>query len=186
MELLDKYGDDDQITSLLDSREIYFVPVVSPDSYPTNREVDGVDPNRDFPTDRDPNKQSVTPVAALQQFFLDIKPNAVISGHTFGRVFLTPWGSRTQICDNESDYQRIIGEMAKKCGYKMMRCCFNYGQPIFGTEVDWYYKNGAFAIVMEFGTHQRRPSNKEINQEFDRTFDGILYFIKEGAEVNVR
>jgi len=184
--ILDQYGDDQQITSLIDSRDIYFIPVVSPDSYPNSRQVDGVDPNRDFPTDRSPDKKSVPPVRALQEFFLKIKPDAVISGHTSGRLLLTPWGDRTELCPNESDYKRIIGEMSDMCGYRRMRACQIYGTPIYGGEVDWYYRHGAFSIVMEFGPHQNIPSRNDIDKEFNMTFKSVLFFVKEAPEVQVQ
>ena len=184
--ILDQYGDDAQVTELVDTRDIYFIPVVSPDSYPNQRHVDGVDPNRNFPNAIEPNKDSVPPIKALQQFFLKIRPDAVISGHTSGRLLLTPWGEKTQLCPHSSDYDRVIGEMSKMSGYRMMRACQIYGTPIYGGEVDWYYKNGAFAIVMEFGTHQQIPSRSDIDKEFEMTFKSVLFFIKKAPEVQVR
>lgn len=184
--ILDKYGDDERITKLVDERIIYFVPVVSPDSYPHSRHVDGVDPNRNFPGPRSPNRQSVPPVAALQKLFKQIRPNAVISGHTWGRVYLYPYGDQTQRCPNDDDYQRIMSEMGRRSNYRVQRACQMYNRPIYGTEVDWYYRNGAMAIVMEFGTHQRVPSQSDINTEFQRTFDAVLWYIEEAAEVEVR
>lgn len=184
--ILDKYGDDEEITELVNTRELYFVPIVSPDSYGQTRFVDGVDPNRDFPTNQNPHKASVPPVRALQELFLQIRPNAVISGHTFGRIFLTPWGDQNEMCPNEADFSRIVGKMAGMCQYRIARACQLYGRPIYGTEVDWYYKHGAFAVVMEFGTHQRIPSKADIDQEFNRTFKGVLYFIKEAPEVQIQ
>jgi len=184
--ILDQYGDDAQVTELVDTRDIYFIPVVSPDSYPNQRHVDGVDPNRNFPNAIEPNKDSVPPIKALQQFFLKIRPDAVISGHTSGRLLLTPWGEKTQLCPHSSDYDQIIGEMSKMSGYRMMRACQIYGTPIYGGEVDWYYKNGAFAIVMEFGTHQQIPSRSDIDKEFEMTFKSVLFFIKKAPEVQVR
>ena len=183
--MLERYGEDDEITEIINSRDIYFIPVVSPDSYPNSRHVDGVDPNRNFPTQRDPNKRSVAPVQALRDFFLKVKPDAIISGHTFGRVYLTPWGDNTQRCPNDSDYQRIIGEMSDLSRYRYIRACEMYNRPIYGTEVDWYYRNGAFSIVMEFGTHQRVPSRSDIDHEYDRTFKAVLHFMKEAPLVNV-
>jgi len=183
--ILDSYGDDEDITELVNSRIIYFVPVVSPDSYPHSRHVDGVDPNRNWPGPKS-NKQSVKPVHELQAFFNKIKPNAVISGHTWGRIYLTPFGDRNQLCPNDADYQRIIGEMGRLSKYKMQRASQMYGRPIYGTEVDWYYRHGAFSIVMEFGTHQRIPSQSDINTEFNRTFSAALHFIKEAPVVEIK
>ncbi len=183
--MLATYGEDPEVTELINTRDIYFVPVVSPDSYPNSRYVDGVDPNRNFPYPGK-NIQSVPPIKALQDFFLKIKPNAVISGHTFGRVYLVPYGDTVQLCPNNADFDRIVGQMQTMSKYRKQRCCEMYGRPIFGAEVDWYYRNGAFAIVTEFGTHQRIPSITDTQEEFTRTYKGTLYFIKEAPLVPIR
>ena len=191
--LLDRYGKDAAITELLDSRDIYFIPIVSPDSYPNSRYVDGVDPNRNFPTQNDPTRRSVTPIHDLQEFFLKIKPQAVISTHTWGRVCLVPWGDQMVDCPDALVYKQVVGKMAEAMGYRYMRACDMYGpnglnnppiraeyatMPIYGSEVDWYYRNGAMAIVLEVGTHQKIPSKEDIKTEFSKTIPGILYFIK--------
>lgn len=181
--LLDGYGSNSEIKELVESRDVYFIPVVSPDSYPHSRHVDGVDPNRDFPGPSRPNHQSTPSIAALQKFFLQIKPSAVISGHTFGRVYLIPYGDTNSKTPHESDYQRIVGKMGQMSNYGLKHCCDIYGRPIHGSEVDWYYRNGAFSIVIEYGTHQQKPSQEEIRSEFDRTFKSVLLFIKDGAAV---
>lgn len=183
--LLDSYGKNKEIKDLIESREIYIIPVVSPDSYPHQRNVDGVDPNRDFPGPSRPHHKSTESIKAIQTFFLKIKPNAVISGHTFGRVFLTPFGDIKNDCLNEADYQRIIGKMCKLCNYRMDHTCNNYNRPIQGTEVDWYYRNGAFSVVMEFGTHQKMPTKEEITNEYLRTWEGILFFLKEAPIIPI-
>lgn len=196
--LLGEYGKNQEITDLINNRDIYIVPVISPDSYPFSRAVNGVDPNRNFPGPSNPNKQSVPPVKAIQDFVIKIKPNAVISGHTWGRVFLTPYGDKNDYCPDHDEYKRIIGKMADLCQYGMKRACEMYGTPIHGTEVDWYYRHGAFSssqngeihsgafsIVMEMGTHQRIPTKAEIEDEFNRTFRAVLYFIKEAPLVEI-
>lgn len=184
--LLDGYGKNKDITDLIESRDIYIVPVVSPDSYPHSRHVDGVDPNRDFPGPSRPAHPSTPSIAAIQTFFNKIKPNAVISGHTHGRIYLTPFGDKMTVCPNEADYKRIVGQMGTMSQYKVDRACNMYGRPIIGSEVDWYYRNGAFAIVMEFGTHQRKPSMQDITSEFTRTWTSVQLFIKEAPIVPIR
>jgi len=175
--ILSKYKSDKEITRLINTRDIYFIPVISPDSYPHSRRVDGVDPNRNFPSSKDPNKKSVPPVSELRRFFLMHKFDAVASGHTFGRMFLYPWGEKNQRCPDDKRYREILDEMSRLSRYKMIRACELYNRPIYGTEVDWYYKNGAFAIVIEFGTNHRIPLKRDIEEEFGRTFKSILYFI---------
>jgi hypothetical protein len=184
--VLSKYGRDEVITNLVDSRDIFFVPVVCPDSYPNSRTSDGVDPNRDFPTPQNPNKQSVASVAAIRSLFVQHKFKAVISGHTLGRVLLHPFGDTRSPSPNDDDFKRLVGKMASLCGYRVEAAHQLYGRPIYGTEVDWYYRNGAFPIVMEFGDHQRPATPSEIRQELDRTFNGILYFITEAPMVDIK
>lgn len=184
--LITAYGRDESLTKLVNSRTIYFVPVVSPDSYPNSRSVDGVDPNRDFPTLKNPEKRSVTPVKNLQDFFLKLKPNAVLSGHTFGRVFLIPWGDSTKDNPSIDDYRRVASEMSRLSGYRYQRGCEMYNSPIFGTEMDWYHRNGAFAMVMEFGSHQRKPSKEETRSEFDKTFSAFVRFLEEAPKVELK
>lgn len=184
--MLSTYGKDAQVTNLLNTRDIYFVPVVSPDSYPNSRHVDGVDPNRDFPGPYDWNHKSVKPVDAIAKLMIQERFNAAISGHTFGRIYLTPYGDKNQMSPNESDYQRIVGQMGQKSGYRVDRACNLYGKTIQGSDVDFYYRHGAFAIVMEFGTHQNIPSDNDIQVEFDKTYQSVLLFIREAPLVNVQ
>ena len=181
--LLSQYGQDERVTRLLDEREIYFVPVASPDSYSRSRQVNGVDPNRDFPGPHDPGRVSVPPVKALQDFFLKIKPQAVISGHTYGRMFLIPHGDRNSLCPDHDQFQQVMRRVGQLCNYRLIRTCELYGRPIRGTEVDWYYQYRAFAVVMEIGTHQRKPTDSEIQSEMKRVYQGVLLFIEEAPRV---
>jgi hypothetical protein len=183
--LLSSYGKEKQITEMLNSKSVYIIPVVSPESYPNSRNIMGVDPNRNFPTLKDPNRISVAPVKNLQDFFLKIKPDSVLAGHTYGRIFLIPWGDSTKDNPNLSDYERIASKMCDLSGYRYQRACEMYNRPIYGTEIDWYHRNGAFAMVMEFGSHQRKPTLKETEKEFNKTFESVLYFIQESTEVKI-
>lgn len=183
--LISSYGVDQSLTKLLDDRILYIIPVVSPDTYPKSRNIEKIDPNRNFPTLSDPNKESVVPIKNLQDFFLKIKPDSVLSGHTFGRLFLIPWGDSYQKNPNDKKYRDIVGRMSELTGYKVQRACEIYSRPIKGTEIDWYHRNGAFAIVMEFGTHQKKPSLDETTYEFNRTFESIVYFIENSVNVEI-
>jgi len=168
-----------------------------------------VDPNRNFPGPANPNRKSVAPVAAVQDLFNKVRPKAVISGHTWGQVYLIPHGDKMTNCPNHADYERIIGKMAQMSQYRWIRACdmykgdgslnnppirsigynvgmYTHSRPIYGSDVDWYYRAGSFAIVMEFGTHQRIPSEADTRAEFTRTLDAVLHFIKEAPLVVVR
>jgi len=184
--ILSGYGKEESITSLLNKTNVYIIPVVSPDSYPNSRSVNGIDPNRNFPTLKDPKRNSVPPIKNLQDFFLKIKPNSVLAGHTYGRIYLIPWGDSNSDNPNLSDYEKIAREMCNLSGYRYQRACEMYNKPIFGTEIDWYHRNGAFAMVMEFGSHQRKPTVQETKKEFEKTYKAILFFIQESIGVDIK
>ena len=58
---LSGYGKDQTITKLIQTRDIYFVPVVCPDGYSNfSRQVEGRDPNRSFPSPTNPGRTSAT------------------------------------------------------------------------------------------------------------------------------
>lgn len=184
--LLKTYESDQEVKKTLDTKEIYFIPIVSPDSYPSSRYVDGVDPNRNFPKDGNSNKISVKPIKELQKLFLEIQPKVAISGHTFGRSFLYPYADTDKICENDSDYKNILKKMQELSGYSVLKTSKNYGYPIFGTEVDYYYRNGCLALVVEFGTHQIKPTHEQIKFEHKKTKLALLHFINAGCEISVK
>lgn len=183
--LIDQYGKDKKITDMINTRDLYFIPVVSPDSYPNNRHVDGVDPNRDFPSPKTPEHQSTPTVNALRDFYWKIKPSAVISGHTYGRLFMTPYGDNYKKTPHEADFSRIVGKMASLADYKKIHCAELYNKPIDGSEVDWFYRNGSIAICAEYGTHQHKPTLEEIKKEFNRVKDALDLFVVEAPIVKV-
>jgi hypothetical protein len=183
--LIDQYGKDKKITDIINTRDLYFIPVVSPDSYTTSRYVDGVDPNRDFPTPKTPEHQSTPTVNALRDFYWKIKPSAVVSGHTYGRLFMTPYGDSYKKTPHEVDFSRIVGKMASLADYKKIHCAELYNKPIDGSEVDWFYRNGSIAICAEYGTHQHKPTLEEIKKEFNRVKDALDLFVVEAPIVKV-
>ena len=67
--LIGQYKTNENVKNLLDTRDIYIVPVVSPDSYLSSRYVDKVDPNRDFPTLKNPQHKSTPSIDSIQKFF---------------------------------------------------------------------------------------------------------------------
>jgi hypothetical protein len=192
-EILKDYKHDEDVTWLVKNREIYFVPVFSPESYLRSREIEGVDPNRHWPTpaatSRGPfhlplphlpnasNKAS--PVLAIQAWFTKMNFSAVIDGHTYGRLFIYPSYARGE---DLAAYQTLTSEMAKLSGYKPEVAA------IQGLAIDFYYSKSAVAIVTEFGpaTNEGHDfSTAAIQPEFQKTCKAVLYFIRQAPEIKL-
>lgn len=178
--MLNDYGRDEKVTRLINERDIYWVPVVSPDSYITQqRHVDGVDPNRNFPYPGQPNVRSVPPIAALREFFLQHKFKAALSGHAHGSVYIYPWGHTFAPCPDDAVFADICGKMGRLSGYKAFQIRrLRTAPPYRGFEADWYYMNGAFGMVCEFATSFKPPASM-IEPEVNKNYQAFLLFIEE-------
>ena len=109
--------------------------------------------------------------------------------------------------DNCPDYDammKVMGKCKELAGYRCIRACDMYqgdgslnnppirsmgknnslmSIPIHGSELDWYYRGGAFAVVMEMGSHQHIPSYADTKEECDKTYGAFLHFLKEAPLV---
>lgn len=156
---------------LLDSYDIYIIPSVCPMTYGRQRELQGLDPNRNF------KNPSLPPILAIQQLFLENNFDAVLSGHTSGRVIMYPPGD--SYSRPNPKHVALCEKMAQLSGYQTRQLCYAYPHLIHGTETDWYAAHGATAFVVEIGYHMNAPSYEEIKSEFKRLFPAYLYFIQQ-------
>ncbi len=172
------HQDEYYVQEMFSKREVYFVPVVCPSTYGRVREIYRADPNRNFEYE-----PSLAPVESIKRFGHQLKFNAVLSGHTFGRVYLYPWGYTRETTTHDLQYRQLLGRMSSLSGYTAKQSCYAYPQCIRGTEGDFFYRQGACSVIMEFGlqrSHDRIPSKQDISEEFRRTYYAIIYFIKQG------
>ncbi len=168
--ILDTYGKDPMVTELVDTRELYFIPVICPDSYPNSRYCDGADPNRNFPASGE--KQSIPPIQNLKDFFLKMKFDAYASGHSYGRAWMFASNSNPQ---RRAVYDKLKREIDDLSAYSVTQLT----GPNSTLDADWGNRHGAFSVLIEFGTHQRPPSDSDIQTEFDKTYKAALFFMKE-------
>lgn len=166
--ILSTYNQDREVTELVNTRELYFIPVICPDSYPHSRHCDGADPNRNFPSSGE--KQSIPPIENFKRFFIEKQFKAFASGHSFGRVWLF-----AQDPSRSSAYTKIKQGVGSLTNYDIS----NLGGPGTTLEADWGARHGALSTIIEFGTHQRIPSDDDIRTEYNATYKAALYFMKE-------
>lgn len=154
-ELFSNYGKDSRITKMLETKVIYFIPVVSPDSFESrSRYVEGSDPNRSYPWPENLKNKPVGVIDSLIKFFHSHNILASMDLHAYGRLVMYPWGYTTMAPSSAPDVSKmadIVSTMAKENEYQ-------HGQistTIYvakGNSADYYYwKNKTKAIAVEIG-----------------------------------
>jgi len=176
--MLHDYKRNDEVTWLVDNREIYFAPVFSPESYLKDRHVEGGDPNRNWAYPGSRINNSSSPIQAMQAWFLKMKFCAAIDGHTWGRDFFYP--SLVRGSDREK-MKALATEMSDMAGYSPNPV----GNRPIGYAIDWYYWKGAVSLVTEFGAggHDAPPS--AIPVEVEKTYGAYLLFIRKAPEMEL-
>ena len=177
--MLKAYMEDERVTELLGSRDIYFIPIVSPEGFINNsRHTLKIDPNRNFNGRNLRPKDSIPCVDALKKFHEKHKFNAVMSCHNYGRLYFYPWGytrKRTQV---DSKYRSLLSKMKELSGYRHVQLNGKSAPPYHGYELDWFHQHGAFAIVNEVGSNFR-ARRSEIAKETNNNYEAMLLFIRE-------
>jgi murein tripeptide amidase MpaA len=140
--LLDLYGTDQKVKELVDSREIWIVPLVNPDGLEYSRTYDrnwrknrrdngdgtfGVDPNRNFGynwglagSSGNPEKETYRGVApfsepetqAIRDFVAIHEFHASISYHSYSQLVLYPWGYTRDAAPHKEQLSKMAEDMA--------------------------------------------------------------------------
>lgn len=179
-QLVAAHGKDTRLSTLVDEREIYFIPVVNPDGFvKRNRYEGGRDPNRSYPY---PERESVQPtpsIAALVSFFHSRKFAATIDFHAFGELVMYPWAYTYQDLPaaDLTRFDSVTKQMAATNGY-------TYGpiaETIYiakGSSCDYYYwKTGATALAIEVGT-SKAPHPRDFPKYFKDQQESTWLFLE--------
>lgn len=179
--MLHEFGRNEEITWLIKNRDIYWVPVLSPDTYLKSRHVEGKDPNRDYPHPSRKNYESVSPVQNIREFHIKNQFKGVMSGHTWGRIYFWPSiGPR----EDQEIHRQLAREMSNLSGYDASKI----GNRPAGYEIDFYYWKGAIAFVTEFGSdrYQHEQPTSAIQEEGGKNYPAYMLFIKKSPELAER
>lgn len=175
------YGVDARITRLVNERQIWFIPTVSPYGYANRtRYVGGVDPNRDFPWPEQTQHSSIPCIDALRTFYANKKLVASIDYHAYGEMIMYPWGYTRDSVPNESAFNKLTKDMAQFNQY-------SYGQiskiiyVAKGSSADYFYwKHASRAIASEVG-NSKIPHGAEITRVIAENMDAAIHFIEFSA-----
>ena len=153
-ELLKGYGADTRLTKILDGRDIYVIPVVSPDSFEARqRYVQSMDPNRAYPWPDDPNNKTVDVIQAMMDFTNKMKFTGSLDMHAYGKMVMYPWGytRKPPVASDVAGFKDLVTSMAKDNQYKAGQISTTI-YVAEGSSADYFYwKTGTKALAVEIG-----------------------------------
>lgn len=156
-ELLKGYGSDARLTKIIDSRDLYIIPVVSPDSFEAReRYVQGKDPNRSYPWPDEPNNKGVDVIQSMIEFANKKKFTGSLDLHAYGKMVMYPW-AYTKKSPRPADvviFKDLVASMSKDNQYKAGQI----STTIYiaeGSSADYFYwKTSTKAIAIEIGSEK--------------------------------
>lgn len=177
--MLHEYKRKENVTWLVKNRDIYFVPVFSPESYLRSRHIEEGDPNRRWAYPGSSTNNGSSPIQAMQKWFLEMKFVGVVDGHSWGRDFFYPSIAKG---NDRTLLSGLAEEMGDIAGYSSGPV----GRSPAGYAVDWYYWKGAASILTEFGTRSHNMPKSMIPTELAKTYPAHLHFMKRAPEVQAK
>jgi len=208
--LVENYAANHTVRTLVDSRDIWFVPLVNPDGRDFAMQQDltwrknrmpygdsfGVDVNRNYGhlwgqqgVSTDPGSQlycgpsafSENETQAIRALALNQSFDLSLSYHTYGRQVFYPWGNGIDtLHPYENVLQGIANDLAERTGYTPME-----GKDLYfttGDSDDWLYSElSTLPFTIELGG-QRNVPPADIEALCLENLDAALYAIDVAAD----
>lgn len=159
-EMLQGYGKKLRITKMIDGRDIYFIPVVSPDGFEArDRYVQGYDPNRNFPWPQNEHNESIDCIKGIMDFSNHHNFVASLDLHAYGKLVMFPWAytKMPPLSKDEVMFKDLVQSMAKSNQYTAGQI----STTIYiakGSSADYFYwKKNTHAIAVELADEKIPP-----------------------------
>lgn len=179
-ELLEGHGKNERLTKIIDSREIYIIPVVSPDSFEAReRYVQRKDPNRSYPWPENENNPTVDVIAMMMNFANTKKFSGSLDLHAYGKLVMYPWGFTKKSPDAADvvTFKDIVQTMAKDNQYTAGQISTTI-YVAEGSSADYFYwKTGTKAIAAELG-REKIPHYSKIPSVVNESREMIWSFLE--------
>lgn len=164
-ELLAGFGNDERLTKILNSRDIYIIPVVSPDSFEArDRYVQRKDPNRSYPWPENINNPTVDVIKAMMDYTDKMKFTGSLDLHAYGRLVMYPWAYTKKSPTSTADvggFKDLVQTMARDNQYTAGQISTTI-YVAEGSSADYFYwKSGTKAIAAELG-REKIPAYSKI------------------------
>jgi hypothetical protein len=203
--LVEGYGKDATATRLLDTREVWIVPIVNPDgrvrvekgsdmwrknARPLGLGANGVDINRNADDHWDGGNGSKwaddykgeapfsePETQGLRDLSLKVKFKASIDVHCYGGMLLWPPGYSNELSADEPTFRTIGDKMAKPLGYRAGTIARTIYKT-FGDFATWEYaKLNTLAFACELDDRQFGPGFGQVEKDWTGWKNNFLYLI---------
>lgn len=158
-EIITKAGTDDEIKGMVHNAEIYFIPVVSPDSHRKSRFVHGLDPNRSYPGPGKAPRGRLPSIDALIDFFDEKTPDGSMTWHaaTNNGMIMHPWGHKKgPVSDNKTHvqaYEKIVGAMKAKVPRFDVGSIIDTIYEAHNSSIDYYFMANKPNVAKQYQTY---------------------------------
>lgn len=202
--LLEGYGKDPRITRMLETREVWIVPMVNPDGrsrveggemfwrknvHPFATGV-GVDLNRNYDAyweqgDSSPRKETFRGEAAfsepetqaIRNLFSKRKFGSWMDYHAYGNAVIWPPGYTRDLSPDDAVFRDLGKKIVASNGYSADTIARQFYLS-YGSGLDWAYTRfGTLGFCTEMGT-SFHPSFKEIDRLFEEQKEGAFLVIE--------
>lgn len=179
-EMLASYGKDSRFTKMIDGRDIYFIPVVSPDSFEAReRYVQGVDPNRSFPWPEKVNNKTVDCIQGIMDFSNAHNFAGSLDLHAYGKLIMFPWGY-TETPPHSKD-EVLLTDLVRTMARDNQYTNGQISTTIYvakGSSADYFYwKKNTQAIAVEL-SDQKVPPYDRIPKVISEAREMVWTFIE--------
>ncbi|MFC1888275.1 M14 family zinc carboxypeptidase [Thermodesulfobacteriota bacterium] len=183
-ELCAGYGVDPSITELVDTREIWVVPMMNPDGVASisRYNANGVDMNRDFGYMWDGWGDSPAPISqpesrALMELFWDHQFVFGTSCHSGTEYFSYPWSFHYDRAPDYEHFEHISNNYDLLADYSGGQGSHGMYY-INGSSKDAGYGNGTLFWTLEIST-LKTPASSRISHYCERNREAMLYLIAD-------
>jgi hypothetical protein len=172
--ILSKYNQNEEIEWLVKNRDIYFIPVVSPDSYlkKENKRMNI------FPVGTKYESSMPSSVRVLVDLTNNLKFKSVLSLHPYGESFTYP---KNACVKDSGNICKVIEKMSSTNGFQIKK-------PInqINDDVNWFYSINACSVGVFIGQESKDYIvYSDIEPSVNQSFNSFILFIKESVEIDL-
>lgn len=184
--LCQQYGENPEITELVNTREIWIFPLVNPDGRVnlTRYNNNGIDLNRDAGYNWNGEGSSPGPYSqpeskAVRSFFYNNQFSIHITYHSGTEMFLHPWFFYEVACPDNEAATEIAYIYATNSGYSGLETGPGTSlYPTTGSTAESFYGvMGSMGIVMEL-SYDKQPPASQIGYYFNLNLQSMIEVLK--------